>query len=149
MFCWAFYYMYTVNLLMFLYIYMCVWLWMLSAPCLIPCVCVFYLTHVRQWRHQSIGWLMDSHLEWWGKWWTAQPPAVISSRGCFDDVDTVLSFLSYSGNPSPVWTVCPKMHNFESGVRSPSWCSVNSLSPISHHIPALLDLQWKFSLSPP
>ena len=32
----------TVNLLMLLW--MCVWLWMLSAPCLLPCVCIFYIT---------------------------------------------------------------------------------------------------------
>ena len=35
-------YIYIVNLLMLLW--MCVWLQMLSTPCLIPCACIFYLT---------------------------------------------------------------------------------------------------------
>ena len=38
--------------------WMCVWLWMLSTPCLIPCACIFYMTHgnkdiLMDWLSQS------------------------------------------------------------------------------------------------
>ena len=39
-------------------LWMCVWLWMLATPCLIPCVCIFYLTRGNK------DWLIDWSIDW-------------------------------------------------------------------------------------